>query len=139
VEIVRQIHSPSQKPDQIVAAAIAYLNQHYLEPLSVLKLGEYLGYSRSRMFELFKSQTGLTPKDYLIRLRVEKAEELLSRSRRSITDIAHSVGFNSSQYFSTVFRRYTGQTPAEFRKNNKNGDGREQKTTSLRRGFGERS
>jgi len=133
MEAIRQIHSPSLKPDRIVAAAIAYLNQHYLEPLSVAKLGEFLGYSRSRTFELFKSQTGLTPKDYLVRVRVEKAEELLRQTRRSIIDIAHSVGFNSSQYFSTVFRRYTGQTPAEFRQNSKNGDGREPKITPLRR------
>jgi len=59
------------------------------------------------------------PKDYLVRVRVEKAEELLRQNRRSIIDIAHSVGFNSSQYFSTVFRRYTGQTPAEFRQNSR--------------------
>lgn len=122
LETVRQIHSPSQKPDHIVAAAIEYLNQHFLEPLSVDKLGEFLGYSRSRTFELFKSQTGLTPKDYLVRARVEKAEELLCQTRRPIIDIAHSVGFNSSQYFSTVFRRYTGQTPAAFRENSEKGD-----------------
>jgi AraC-like DNA-binding protein/mannose-6-phosphate isomerase-like protein (cupin superfamily) len=133
LEAVRQIQSPSRKPDHIVAAAKAYLNQHYLEPLSVAKLGAFLGYSRSRTFELFKSQTGLTPKDYLVRVRVEKAEELLRQTRRSIIDIAHSVGFNSSQYFSTVFRRYTGQTPAEFRQNSRNGDRREQQSTPLRR------
>ena len=121
LETVRQIHLPSRKPDHIVAAAKVYLNDHYLERLSVAKLGAFLGYSRSRTFELFKSQTGLTPKDYLVRMRVEKAEELLLKTRQSIIEIAHAVGFNSSQYFSTVFRRYTGQSPAAFRQSKTNG------------------
>jgi AraC-like DNA-binding protein len=89
--------------------------------VSISGLGQFLGYSRSRTFELFKAQTALTLKDYLQRLRVQKAEELLRQTRKSITDVALSVSFNSSQYFSTVFRRYTGQTPAAFRQNNKNG------------------
>jgi len=121
LEVVRQIHMPTHEPDYIATAAMAHLNDHYLESVSIEELSRFLGYSRTRTYELFKSQTGLTPKDYLQRLRVQKAEELLRQTQRSVTDIAHSVGFNSSQYFSTVFRRYTGQNPAAFRESNKNG------------------
>jgi len=101
--------------------------------LSVAKRGAFLGYCRSRTFELFQSQTGLTPKDYLVHVRVERVEELLRQTRRTIIGIAHSVGFNRHPCFSTVFRRYIGQTPAEFRQNTKNGDGREQQSPPLRR------
>jgi AraC-like DNA-binding protein len=110
------------KPDYIATAAMEHLHKHYLEPVSIEELTRFLGYSRTRTYELFKSQTGLTPKDYLQRLRVQKAEELLSKTNRPITEIAHAVGFSSSQYFSTVFRRYTGQSPAGFRQENKNGN-----------------
>jgi transcriptional regulator GlxA family with amidase domain len=46
---------------------------------------------------------------------VEKAQELLRETQKSITDVAMETGFNSSQYFSTVFRRYTGYAPARYR------------------------
>ena len=57
----------------------------------------------------------MTPNDYLQRLRLESARSLLAETSRSVTDIAFEVGFNSSQYFSTVFLQYTGLTPSGFR------------------------
>jgi two-component system response regulator YesN len=59
--------------------------------------------------------TGLTPNDCLLRLRVEKAKELLARPGPSVTAIALDVGFSSAQYFSDVFRKYAGKTPREYR------------------------
>jgi AraC-like DNA-binding protein/mannose-6-phosphate isomerase-like protein (cupin superfamily) len=115
VEVVRQILSPPQAPKEIVAAAVRYLNTHCQRTVSIGELARHLGYSRSRTFELFKAEMGLTPNDYLQRVRMQKAQAMLRNTRRPITDIALSTGFNSSQYFSTVFRRYTGQSPAEFR------------------------
>lgn len=102
-------------PIELVAAATAYLRQHLQEPIRIPDLVDHLGFGRARMFQLFKSGLGLTPNDYLQRLRVEKAQELLRETRKSVTQIALDTGFNSSQYFSTVFRRYTGQTPARYR------------------------
>ena len=60
--------------------------------------------------------TGLTPNDYLLRLRVKKAQELLAQSRQSLTDVGLATGFSSGQYFSNVFRKYTGQTPREYQR-----------------------
>ena len=68
------------------------------------------------MFDLFKAQTGLTPNDYLQRLRVEAAQEQLRQTDFSVTQIALAMGFSSGQYFSTVFARYTGVSPTRFRK-----------------------
>jgi len=76
----------------------------------------YVGFSRARMFDLFKAQTGLTPNDYLQRLRVEKAQELLRQTTLSVTEIGLETGFSSGQYFSTVFARYAGVSPTDFRK-----------------------
>jgi AraC-like DNA-binding protein/mannose-6-phosphate isomerase-like protein (cupin superfamily) len=102
-------------PTELVAAAAAYLRQHYQEPIQMPDLVRHLGFSRSRMFQLFKAGLGLGPNDYLQRVRIEKAQELLRQTRKSVTQIALDTGFNSSQYFSTVFRRYTGHTPARYR------------------------
>jgi AraC-like DNA-binding protein len=79
-------------------------------------LVRYVGFSRARMFDIFKAQTGLTPNDYLQRLRVESAQEQLRQTDRSVTEIASATGFSSGQYFSTVFVRYTGVSPTRFRK-----------------------
>lgn len=68
------------------------------------------------MFEVFKETTGLTPNDYLLRQRIERAKERLTQTSQPITEIALGVGFSSSQYFANVFRRYTGMTPLAHRK-----------------------
>ena len=105
----------SQDSQFVVNAAIDYMRNHLNEPFSVGKLVNHIGYGRSRLFELFRANTGMTPSDYLRRLRLEAARELLSNTSRSVTEIAFKVGFNSSQYFSTVFLQYTGLTPTGFR------------------------
>ncbi len=115
VEAMRQIMLPPTEPREFVAAAITYLRQHLTETVSMDDLVRYVGFSRARMFDLFKTQTGLTPNDYLQRLRIERAQEQLRQTNRSVTEIALATGFSSSQYFSTVFARYTGLSPTTFR------------------------
>jgi AraC-like DNA-binding protein len=116
VEAMRQMRMPPTQPKQFVAAAIAYLRQHLHEEVGMDNLVRHVGFSRARMFEMFKAQTGLTPNDYLQRLRVEKAQEQLRQTSLSVTEIGLATGFSSGQYFSTVFARYAGVSPTEFRK-----------------------
>jgi AraC-like DNA-binding protein len=99
----------------MVAAAKSFLREHHAEPVKMDELAAYLGFSRARMFAMFKKATGLSPNDYLQRHRIECAREQLRRDEVSITDVALSTGFESSQYFSRVFRKYCGITPTEFR------------------------
>jgi len=102
--------------DNVVAAAESYLRQHLADGVVMPDVARHLGLSRTRLFDLFKRATGMTPNDYLVRARVEKARELLTRSSTPVTEIAFEAGFASSQYFSTVFRKYVGQTPVAYRK-----------------------
>ena len=104
-------------PQVFVDAAIRYLESKFNEPLRIDDLVQHLGFSRARVFGLFKEQTGMTPNDYLLRYRVRKAQEMLADPKRTITETGLSVGFSSSQYFSQVFRKYTGQTPSKYRAN----------------------
>jgi AraC-like DNA-binding protein len=122
LESMVQMLSPPRAPQASVEAAIAFFRQHLDEPVHIPDLVRYLGFSRARTFELFKSQTGLTPNDYLQRLRIEKAQELLRATQRSVTAIALETGFSSGQYFCTVFRRYTGLSPAAYREANRPGN-----------------
>ena len=112
----RQLSAVDDRDSQfIVNAAIDYMRAHLHEPFSIGKLVSHIGYGRSRFFDLFRTNTGMTPNDYLRRLRLEAARGLLEKTSRPVTDIAFKVGFNSSQYFSTVFQQYTGLTPTNFR------------------------
>lgn len=63
----------------------------------------------------FSALMGSSPLQYLTRLRLQQAKERMSRGT-SVTEIAHELGFSSSQYFATVFRKYEGFTPSEFRR-----------------------
>jgi AraC-like DNA-binding protein len=106
---------PSTGPKEIAAAAIRYLENRFHEPLKIEDLVKHLGFSRARVFELFKNQTGMTPNDYLLRYRIRKAQEMLESQDNTVTEVGSAVGFSSSQYFSQVFRKYTGQTPSKYR------------------------
>lgn len=115
VEASRNMSVRPVAPTEIVAAGVEYLRQHFAEPIRIPDLVRHLGFSRARVFQMFKSELGLTPKDCLQRIRIEKAAELLKDPSRSITDVALATGFSSSQYFSTAFRRYTGGSPTDRR------------------------
>ena len=80
-----------------------------------------VGLSPAGLRARFKAETGYTLHEYLIHRRVEEAHRRLSSTDEDITNIAHKLGFSSSQYFATVFRRETGMTPGEYRQSHLKG------------------
>lgn len=109
---------PMRSDTRLIREAIAWLESHYEENVRLERLVSYMGYSRSRLFELFKRETGLTPADWLSRYRVKKARRLLRSTPLPIAEIARSCGFSSPQYFNAAFKKQTGSTPSEWRKRN---------------------
>lgn len=104
-----------QNENVYVTAMKDYLQRRIGEPIRVRDLEKLSGLSRSRLHEVFHAATGLSPMDYLQRLRIDLACRLLVESHDSIGEIAGKVGFGTSQHFATTFRKYLGRTPAEFR------------------------
>lgn len=101
--------------DYSVARAQHYMEQHYAENITVSRLAE-LGYvSPSSLNRRFKKETGMTPIEYLIEIRIKMAKTLLKRKNISITDIAMRCGFGSSAHFSSCFQSRTGVTPTDYR------------------------
>ena len=96
----------------------AYLETKYMEPIRVPDLAAMAHLSVNQFLRVFKKLYQKTPTEYLLKVRILKAGELLRRSAMSITDIGFEVGFTDSNYFSRVFRREMGTTPRGFRKNN---------------------
>lgn len=101
--------------DHVIKQAIQYLTLQFTQPISIEHMSNMLGYHRTHLCKLFKQATGLSPMQYLMRIRMERAELLLSTSM-TIEQIASSIGYSDSLYFSRKFRKWQGQSPTEYRK-----------------------
>lgn len=86
------------------------------DPPSLAELAELVSLSESRFKVLFKEFCGISPAEYIVRRKIERSKVLLKRAEAMVIEVAVDLGFSSSQYFSSVFRKYVGLTPREFRK-----------------------
>lgn len=108
-----QREEESRKP---IRAAKQYIMNHYVEPITLELVAEKVGFSSSYFSSLFKKETGVGFTDYLIQLRMEKAKDLLKNTKDSVKDICTAVGYSDLKHFTSMFRKYTGLKPGEFRK-----------------------
>jgi AraC-like DNA-binding protein len=94
-----------------------YIDQHLDNPLTNEKLAGTIHMVPNSFARLFKQQTGLSPQDFIRKKRVENASRLLYHSDQSIKQISDECGFNDRYYFTRVFSREMGISPARYRKN----------------------
>lgn len=100
-----------------VAQVKAYIDEHYKDPaLSVEALSEQAGMSQVYLRKLFHARYALSPSQYIISVRLNKAKELMRSPFLSLEAVAQESGFSSPQYFSRVFKKETGMTPYAYRK-----------------------
>ncbi len=103
--------------EKLLDKALHHIDQHYADPdLSMLKVAEAVSISVSYLALLFRQFGNTSFVSYLTSVRMEKAQKLLLDREVRLYEIADRVGYNSPQYFSATFRRFTGRTPSEFRK-----------------------
>lgn len=100
----------------VVPAAIAHFERHLTAPVQMDAVASALRCSRAKFYSDFKRETGMSPNDWLLRRRVEKAGVLLAATPLAVKEIAAAVGFSSHAYFCQVFRKYTGRTPGQVRR-----------------------
>lgn len=106
----------SRKQSDRIAEIKHYIHNNIYRNLPVELLAKELCMSDSHFKSWFKKEFGMPPVDYILRARVEEAKELLLLPNgESVTSIAFKLNFSSSQYFATVFKKYTGLSPAEFK------------------------
>ena len=82
---------------------------------TVGEMAQAAGFSKKHFAELFRQQTGSPPMTFLIRLRLQRACEILGREEASIEETAHRVGYEDAYYFSRLFRNHIGVAPSRFR------------------------
>jgi AraC family transcriptional regulator, arabinose operon regulatory protein len=110
------LRHPTGRPlDPRVVEAIDYISRNAARRLPVDELAGAVHLSSSRFAHLFTQETGLTPRRFVERQRIERAKQLLEFTALPINKIATEVGFESQFYFATRFRRATGITPTAYR------------------------
>jgi len=112
-----QISAQRRNPSVAIRKAVAWMESNSHHPIHIEKVAQVANMSVSYFYKRFLIETGLSPAQYLTRYRVEQAKRSLIITHASITDIAYQSGFSSSQYFATVFKKFTGKTPHQYRIN----------------------
>ena len=102
--------------DELVEKSQKIFQQYLHEKTTLTDTAEELGISYVHFIRRFKQSTGITPSEYLSKIRLERAKEFLTQTQMAIKDIAPRCGFENEYYFSNVFKKYTGMTPTGFRK-----------------------
>lgn len=109
--VVQQDHAEPQ----MIARAREFIDGHQSEDLSLSEVARAVNCSTFYFCKMFKKATGLHFTEYLARVRIEKAKNLLLNPNLRISEIAYEVGFQSLTHFNRVFRRLVGESPTEYR------------------------
>ncbi len=101
--------------DETIVLAQQWLHEHYQDPVSMLTLAKKFSMSQRTLNRRFMNAIGLTPGQWLLRLRIEQARELLVSTNLDIGDIGLRCGFQDPGYFSRAFRKHMDTTPGHYR------------------------
>jgi AraC-like DNA-binding protein len=108
--------SPSRPEALKLRSLTMYLEEHLDREISVTEMAKYVNASPSYLRVLFHKVYGQSPVNYVTKLRISRAMQLLSNADHSITDVAFETGFSDSNYFTRVFHKHVGVCPTTFRK-----------------------
>jgi AraC-like DNA-binding protein len=104
-----------------VKQAIAYMNEHYSDNLSMADVAGAAGISASHLSRCFKAEVGKSPQEYLTELRIGISKQLLADKSLSLQQIIGMIGYNDVHTFIRSFKKVEGTTPGEYRKRRLNG------------------
>jgi AraC-like DNA-binding protein len=101
---------------EIVEKTKCLMESNVYGAINVPNIAEQIGVSTSRLNEVFKTYTAMTPYQYYIHIKIHKAENILEQENISIKEVAFKLGFEDQYYFSRLFRSKTGMSPSEWKK-----------------------
>lgn len=114
------IKNKSPKIKELMQSAIRFVHNNYEREISITDIAKYVFLSPSYFTRAFKENTGLSPMQYLLNVRIKRACELLLESDMKAGEIAHSVGFSNQQRFNDMFKKQMKMTPMQYRNTSKN-------------------
>jgi AraC-like DNA-binding protein len=104
-----------------VSRALEFIEEHFSDPISIEDIVSHSQVSRRHFFRLFEQAVGVSPMEYLKKLRLQKAASMLLTTNASVTQIAFACGFNDSNYFSSLYHKEFGMSPTHFKKDGQRG------------------
>ncbi|MFN7250369.1 MAG: helix-turn-helix transcriptional regulator [Anaerobacillus sp.] len=110
-----QLRNENLKHRQIVEQLIVYIQENISEPITLQGMAEKFNISRNYLGKIFKDTVGESFKNYITRMRMEKAKEMIQEVQYLISDL---VGYVDPAYFTKTFKKYTGYTPKDLMNNN---------------------
>lgn len=110
------IEKKRQDDTRPIRLAKNYIQQNYMNPITLEEVSDLVGFNASYFSTLFKKETGINFVQYLSEIRMEKAKELLKESNLSVAAICEEVGYSDLKHFTKSFRKTTGIKPNEYRK-----------------------
>ena len=102
-------------PSALVLKVANYVRQHISDTITTEKIAEALFLSRGYLSTTFKKKTGMSLSNYITSIKIEEAKRLLLSTDKSMSQISAYLGFSSQSHFSSVFQKYEGQTPSNYR------------------------
>lgn len=96
--------------------AIEYINNNYSYDINVAKLASHIGIDRTYLYRIFIDSISVSPEQYLLKVRMTKAANLLKTTDYSVLQVALSTGYKDISHFSTIFKKFFGATPSAYRK-----------------------
>jgi AraC family transcriptional regulator len=109
-------HASAQLPPSELEKLVVYVESHLGDGVALSDLARLVGYSPAHLARAFKTSFGVSPYQYVLRRRVERAKALLRDRSRSIAEVALACGFATQSHFTAAFKARTGDTPGAFRR-----------------------
>lgn len=103
-------------PDEAVSIIKEYIDSNYCQNIKITMFSEKYFFSTEYLTRLFRGKYGFTIYEYVLKLRMERAKELLEDESNKIIDIAERLGYADNHYFSKAFRTYYHTSPSQYRK-----------------------
>lgn len=114
-ELIKDVEFSDEKTRRI-SAVLEYIEKNIREKISIKELAKSVNLCEAYFSTVFKESVGLSPKQYILKKKIDLAVDLLHDNRYTIGDVSKKVGFDDSLYFSRVFKEKTGMSPYQFKK-----------------------
>jgi AraC-like DNA-binding protein len=120
IDVLKLVKSPSRKRGELASwqlkRAVEFIRANCLRGIRLQELASLTGLSQSHFSHSFKASTGMTPHDWQINARLDRAKELLLAGDQPLIAVAADTGFADHAHFSRVFRKHVGTTPSQWKK-----------------------